>query len=251
MQRRTLLSYHSLHPQQKLMVTKQIKQAAVDITNTIYKEGLCVDQEKKLIIFNEVREILASGMTKDELLAKISNYKEKHPRSRIDSIYIAIEEPYNVNTEENLIDPNKFYYHHRLQLTPGLPVVEVKDDGTIKSYYPDFFLAIVDRFTVIDMAEYIARTTLVQDPLSDQNIGGLRYLIKKYSNTPAPYNELDLLLYTIDAANGLCIDLELPPLVSSLKLANFINEGWQLYYNAYNSKKSAGLDHVIPRKGGR
>jgi hypothetical protein len=141
-----------------------------------------------------------------------------------------------------------FYFHPRLQVTPSMPTLIVDiEKGIVESTYTKFFLEIVDKLTTDDLLQYAIKKINIMDSMPAKNIGALNYLIKRYEDVKAPYNTLDLILYMIDATSALMHDLDMPPLLNLLKLDDFIREGWQLYYDAYNSKKSAGLDKVIPR----
>jgi hypothetical protein len=231
------------------MCEMNINYEAKELIGVLFEGNKTVDATLKLKLYNEIKELLQSGTDKDEITNKIKTYKMNHPKTQtVSTISIIMKEQVQVNKDEdNLIKPGEFYFHPRLQLTPGMPVIAFDMvRGVFESSYSKFYLEIVDRFTTSDLMDYALSKLEVADKSEAANIGSLKYLLGKYK-VDKPYQSLDLMLYTIDAASGLMKDLDMMPMAKLIKLDDFIQEGLKLYHDAYNTKKSAGMDKIIPR----
>lgn len=236
-----------------------MREDAINIAKIFLAElnpNVKADAQWKTCLFNEAKDLLLSGMNKDEILSRIYAYKTKLNGEMVGTLDVVLKAPLveaaiikpPTKQEDNLIVKDRFYFHPRLQVTPKMPTLIVDiERGIVESSYTKFYLEIVDKFSVEDLIQYATTKLEVMESLPAKNIGAINYLLKRYEDVKAPYNTLDLLLYIIDATSALMHDLDMPPLLNLLKLDDFIREGWQLYYDAYNSKKSSRLDKVIPR----
>lgn len=205
------------------------------------------DNVLKMKLFKELRMLLEDGVDKGEILNKIRYYKASNPKASVPvTIGLVMKEKQeDAKKEENLIEPGMFYFHPRLQVTPGMPVISFDiEKGIIESSYDSFYLKMVDKFTIENLVEYALKKVPVTERGTANNAGSLKYLLGKY-DMKAPYNSLDLVLYMIDAASSLMKDLDMAPLTKLIKLDDFVQEGTKLYMDAYNTKKLAGMDKVI------
>lgn len=233
-----------------------IRSQASEILHTIIDdifEGQKPDSSLHSKLFTEIRELMLDGLNKEELLSKITNYKENNPDKKyINSMQDIMQSTYKKtkkNSEKNLMQEGVFYYHPRLQETPPLPTLEIDiRTGSLNRSCTPFYLEMVDSFTLNDLLEYTQSKVKILHCDKARELGALTYLLKKYKDTEEPFNNLDLLLYTIDAGGALMEDLDMPPLANLLKLDDFLYEGWILYRDAYNRKKMAGMDKVITRR---
>lgn len=192
--------------------------------------------------------MLKKGTTPEYIEQAIKDYKRKNPTKEklwnlisVESIFVGF------NPGGNLIEKDKFYFHPRLQLSPGAPTLKVTEDGELVPTEEEaFFLEVVDSFTMYDLVEYFYQKSHVKNKSFKRDSVAFEYFFKQIQ-VDYPFNQLDLILFTIDEAVSISHDKDKKPPTSAIKLIDYADEGYSLYMEKYNNSKIAGVDHVIPR----
>lgn len=143
----------------------------------------------------------------------------------------------------NLISINRFYYHPRLQLVPPAPKLKIDDDGTITSSYDseEFFLEMIDSFTLRDLVDYFYSKTNSFVPSVNlvRDIGAFEHLLQFW--------DVDFILYLIDEAFAYSSDKGRPVPSSPLRIREYDEKALHVYESRKRISYEEGLDRVLPR----
>lgn len=145
---------------------------------------------------------------------------------------------------EELITLGRFYSHPRLQETPKLPItkLDVETNEFVKEKREDFFLEIIESFTVDDLLTYFYIKHGTEPLPGSSHKTQMRNLAKDYS--------LDMILYLIDASSMMIDedDYSKEPARNPAFLNDYTQEAKELIIKRKNVLVEGGLTKVVPRK---
>jgi hypothetical protein len=196
------------------------------------------------------RQMLSEGYSPEEIQSAIHTYKKAHPNKEDLEHLITVEQIFDgipkKSVPKGLMRDGVFYFHPRLQVAPGAPVMTINEDGEFVSLDNDeFFLEIRPSFTMAELVDYFYKRTGTRNQNYKRDSRAFEYVLDQII-IDEPLNALDLILFTIDAAVALAFDLD-RPMPNALEIEDYLNDGLALYTEKYNYCKLEGLDHVTPR----
>jgi hypothetical protein len=188
-----------------------------------------------------IEQFLRLDVDPSDAMRIMVDYKTKYPHKAKDlsNIMEIFNKPAN-----NLIKPGVFYYHPQLQMASKMPKLKQLDTGDFVEVYDSeedkhFYLHIVPYFTIDDIVDYFHQTMKTKQVVKNRDTASIKRLLDMLD-----YN-LDLLLYTIDAAYYDRKSKDLSPLKSPIYLTDYIDQGEIVLGDRINTCKVAGLDHVV------
>lgn len=207
------------------------------------------DTYKKQIMKN-IESVLAGGMEPAELERLMDVYITKTPSHEqtydIDEILKALgvraTKGAVKHNPDNLMEHGKFYYHPALQIAPPPPTVEILPDGTFRSSYEEsteFYLEMRESFTLDDLVDYFYKKSRGDSRFREKHKGAFRHMLKHWT--------LDEVLYGIDEAVMVSLDLNKDPITSPFDIDEYYEEACAMLEERKNTLYTGGLDHVIPR----
>ena len=139
---------------------------------------------------------------------------------------------------QSLTKPGVFYYHPRLQVSSPAPVLRQLDSGEFVEVDADvFFLRNTKIFTAKNAGEYFHYRMGTKSMIENRDIASINKLLGYCDDN------LDLLLYTIDAAAAIIFDSDLRPPKSPVFLNDYITDGQGLLDDRITLCKAVGLTH--------
>ena len=210
----------------------------------------CEAQYKKEVM-NDIGEILAGGSVTAAQMHDIFKREEANPNRSLFYKPCHILDAYKITYKrksyrdpDNLLIPGQFYYHHRLQVTPPPPMIQVFDDGTFSSSYENdgpFYLEIVDKLTKKDLVDYFYNKTNMkcQEATLARDIGAFEHMLRFW--------DADFILYLIDEAFACAMDegKQLPK--TPLDIQHYEAQAAAVYEARKILCFEEGIDRVIPR----
>jgi hypothetical protein len=208
-----------------------------------------------------VNKLISQNTNPESIISALSHYAKCYNKYN-NKAYINVEHIFDIEEiksmlakndkgrcDSNLIEENKFYYHKKLRIVPGLPIIKVDDSGEITRTTPKFFLEIVDKFTYDDMLEYFYDIHNVPERFKNykRDIAGIKYLCNLYRNSNSDINWLDILLYMIDVSNAIRIDEDRPGLINVLDIQEYERQAIDILVDKINYENINGINKVVPR----
>lgn len=138
--------------------------------------------------------------------------------------------------DKNLIKPNKFYYHPVLQLSNNRIKLRQNEDGYFEEVKEDFFyIRNLKYYDLNDVLDYYYKKF---NPIIKYNKRDISILKTLYELSST---DLDLILYTIDAAHK-DVDKEILFQDSPVSLFSYTGDGRTLYEERTNLCKQYMID---------
>lgn len=131
-----------------------------------------------------------------------------------------------------------FYYHPRLQVASPPPTLRQLDSGEfVEVDTGPFFLRNTTIFTTEQAGEYFHQGMRTKSMVKNRDTASIKKLLEYCENN------LDLLLYTIDAAARIILDEDKRPPKSPVFLTDYIDEGQWLLEERITLCKAVGMSH--------
>lgn len=190
-------------------------------------------------------------------LAKINKYDDNTKKKYLSLIKILIENHYtdkeiiqsiNDNTldklisrtslGENLIIPNRIYFHKELRLSPKTVTVEFDyNTGELTKNEEPYFLEMKSSYTVENLKRYFINTLQPIANMDTNRINGaFKWLIKYY--------DLEILLFMIDCAS----EGDLKNVRNPLQIREYYEVALDKYEYVKKMSKINGDDAIVPKK---
>lgn len=196
---------------------EEIVLSIYDLAYTLAEQTSTYTPAGKRQILEEVRQKLREGWTADDIL---------QGRKR---------------QGDNLVDPDHFYYHSQLHLTPPPPVTRVNlETGEIEEVSEPWYLEIRCSYRLDDLLDYYLSRFPAEESEMDRIIGAMKWLVRRY--------DLDLILFMIDACYSAVLQGEASPPESPLRLRNFLTEAQEALEQKRNEMAEMGVTGVVPKQ---
>jgi hypothetical protein len=219
------------------------KESILDITykyvQLYYKDK--ASKETKLKAYKDFKYLLNQGWIIKEIKDVLNSYYKKHKLNDVPEIkkIFSGKKPKSIN----LINPNKYYYHNLLRITPPPPEVDIDmSDGELIKKKTEHYLEFIASLTIDELYNYYISKPIVESYKKHQNKdkGGLMWLVNQYG--------IDETLFMIDAAQNALMENE-KKLYSPLK----IQEYKHLAMENINKKRNEiilvyGKEKMTPKK---
>lgn len=199
------------------------------------------NREEKLRILNQFEDLLFYGWTTEDIVKSLRAFQVRYPGQRPDlpQLFSKLNP-----TSNNLLKPNKTYYHNELRLMPGPPKRELDyNTGEIKKVVEEYFLEIRASYTIDNLVDYFIKQFDLPSNGDERKryIGGFKYLLKTYN--------IDLVLFMIDAAANLTYSEDRNQRdFNPLDLAEYRHAAETATMNKQTEIRIAGDDKIVPRK---
>jgi len=211
---------------------------------------IAVNVSYKQKILEEVQGLLAGDLDMPTIYSAMERYKNepvKHVETyNVEEILNYFKIPFTkkqvVYNPDNLMNPQRFYYHQQLQVTPPPPSLVQHKDGSFQASYElePFYLEMRDCYTVEDLLEYFYSRMNIHERLNvERDKGAMKHLLKSF--------DLDLILHLIDEAYAQSMDrgVQLPQ--EPFGIREYLSDAILLYEARKNTCFEGGLNRVIPR----
>lgn len=198
------------------------------------------DEEKRRIL-GEIRWVLASGWTAEDIINEFKLFMGSFPdvRPEIPELFEHLRRRNN-----NLIHPDGFYFHNQLRIMPGPPKRSLDiNSGLITKTESEHFLEMRASYTVDDLTDYYIRQSRLPVAPNDRKrmVGAFNYLLKTYN--------VEMVLFMIDAGVNAVYSEDLgKDSLSPLKLADYIGQAEMQFGEKRTENITAGDDRVVPRR---
>lgn len=192
-----------------------------------------INTNEKRNVINAVRVALKNGAIADELISKVNKIKDNNKSPF---------QFFNINSNGNLLDPDKFYFHNELRIFPPPPIRYWDiDTGNITSNHQEYFLEMKASYTTNDIVFYLSKKESLTKALQDRNraIGSINFLLKKY--------DIDFLLFLFDTANDIYTSKQ-KYIRSLIEISEFEDEAKTNYEQKITESKISGQNVVVTRK---
>lgn len=197
--------------------------------------------EEKRRILQEFQDLLAAGWTTEDIIKHLRAFITKHPgvRPDIPRLFSKLH-----RSQENLMKPDRFYYHNQLRITPGPPKRYLDyNTGQIVKTEEDYYLEMRTSYTIDDLTDYyLEQFTLDVSPEERKRIvGSFKYLLKTH--------DLDLILFMIDVAANHAHSEDMDrESFNPLKLTDWKTIAREQLNEKITENKLSGDDKIVPRK---
>lgn len=226
---------------------------AIEIVDFYYKKA---NIKRVLPAFKEasvlyIENMMKNGVSEDDILNAFDKYIEVYekyhdrPTTKIENIFNIEEIQDLVNSKcdenQNLIKPNKIYYHKALRIISGAPIkVFDKEKFEFKTLVQNNNIKIKKIFTVRDLIKYFYCVHEIHEFNRNykRDYGGLLYIFEnlKTINLPQEVDILDLVLYTIDVSKRYC-EQNGSKIKNIVEILDYIEEAMDLLIDKINHEK--------------
>ena len=199
----------------------------------INKNYIEITTEEKRNVLNAVYMALKNGATSCDLINKINTVND------IDKSPFVF---FNIKSNGNLLDPEKFYYHNELRKCPPPPrrTWDI-NTGEIISEKQEYFLEMKASYTVGEIMAYLYKKEFLSKAIQDKNrtLGSIRFLLKKY--------DIDFLLFLIDTANDIYSSTQRYAR-SLVEVSEYEDEAKSNYEKKITESNISGQNKVVTKK---
>lgn len=192
-----------------------------------------ITTEEKKNVIKAVYMALKKGATSDDLINKINKTNDINK-----SPFVF----FNINSNGNLLDPDRFYYHNELRKCPPPPKRSWDiNTGEITSEKQEYFLEMKASYTANDIMSYLYKKEFLLKALQDKNrtLGSINFLLKKY--------DIDFLLFLIDTANDIYSSKQ-KYVRSLIEISEYEDEAKSNYEQKITESNISGQNKVVTKK---
>lgn len=187
-------------------------------------------------LYYVVNEYLSQRISEGNLLTHIQN-----PNTDIINIF-SNRKPSKIN----LLDPSKTYFHNQLRIYPAPAKVEIDyNTGTIDKETVDYYLEFRGSYTMEEVCNYFLTKNGMYDDILigdySRLYGALNWVYKKYQDP-------ELILYMIDAANNQINSGDRAKLINPSNIQDYYTEAMKMREFKLNECSMNGDVKVVPRK---
>jgi hypothetical protein len=197
--------------------------------------------EEKRQILQEFEDLFAFGWTMKDINKVMRHFIAGNPnvRPNIAQLFSKV-----YRTHQNLISPDKFYYHNQLRITPGPPVRHLDiNTGEIKKIEEAHYLEMRASYTIEDMIDYYVKQFGLNANADERKrlIGSFKYMLKSH--------EIESLLFMIDVAINTVYSEDMDRNgFNVFKLADYRTAAELQLGEKRTENTLSGDDRIVPRK---
>lgn len=198
------------------------------------------ESEKKRVA-SEMWHLLLNGWTAEDITNELRMFRGSFPGVRPD---LAELFEHLRRRQQNLLRPDRFYFHNQLRIMPGPPKRSLDlNAGTITKNEEEHFLEMRASYTVEDLTDYYIQQSKESVTANDRKrmVGAFKYLLKTH--------ELEVVLFMVDAGVNAVYSEDLGrDQLSPLKLADYKGAAEMQFAEKRTENIRAGDDCVVPRR---
>jgi hypothetical protein len=215
--------------------------------NKFYKDQRA-DAETKQTIHREIKRLLQRGWCSEDILRRFQQVDRNKALSAQVHKRIGphVRKLFNQLTpdHQNLLDPNRFYYHNVLRLTSSPPKrqLDVDSGRVIIAASEAYYLEMRDSFTVDDLARYFCKQFRFRETQQDvgRYVGGFNWMLK--------HEDIEELLFMIDITANYCRAEKYDPPRTPMDIRRYRKEAMDARNFKETEAVASGGNRIVRKK---
>lgn len=200
-------------------------------------------------VFMDINSLIKEGFSIQDIETAI----KRNPIEYKKEIYKKDTKPIYRGVVKDKVDllKGRFHFHPYTQESLGPPILYQNEDGTFTESYSkeEFYLKIKEKLTFEDILEYVYKRFPHVNRSRNKDLGALKHVYNKrliplVEAVDDEISEVDVMLFTIDAASTIAEDKDIRLRNPLLEISNYLEDGLELYRDKVEICKLSDLSYV-------